>query len=371
MKAFCLAVICFAHAATSSVAGFQATNSSAAAFKFQRYDTASGALDNDSVRTVFVDSDGKVWVGTLTGLGVYDGKQWAKKSFRMAAPLTARSVVRLLGGSTSCGPWHIAEGPSGTVWLGGYFGVWRVRNGRYEEISSSPEIAGMLAMDVDSRGILWVVQKAGVHTFDGQTWTLVLCPYIGKPASREAPGLHSIAIGTNGNVWIGGTVYGHAKAPWESKGKTWVVDQERRERGEGPPMAPLFEFDGKRWKAFGPPHGLNVGSASPELDEAGRIRARTSPSEKYIRSGDKWKPAKESDIPVSKRWALMRSRGHAELVFRDGERSIQVRPVDDKTGEVYDVGSDQLVSLHIAEDRNRGCVWLGTPHGLYRIWQED
>ncbi len=371
VKAFFLAAICLTHTATSSEAGVEATNFRSPAFKFERYDVTSGALDDDSVRTVFVDSDGKVWVGTVTGLAVYDGNQWTKRGFRMAAPLTARAVVRLFGGSTSCGPWHIVEGPRGAIWLGGYFGVWRVQNGRYEEMNSSPEIAGMLAMAVDNREDLWVIQKACVYRFDGQTWSTVLCPYIGKPASREPPGLHSIAIGTNGNVWIGGTVYGHPKAPWEHEGAIWVVDQERKKRGEGPPMAPLFEFDGKRWRAFGPPHGLNVGSATPESDERGHLRVWTSPTEQYVRDGETWKSVKAPDVPVGKRWFLIRKRGRAELVFRDRERLIEVRPRDHQTGEVLDVGTEQLILLHTAEDGKRDCVWLGTSHGLYRIWVEQ
>jgi len=283
--------------------------------------------------------------------------------------LLARAVVRLLGGSTSCGPWHIAEGPHGTIWLGGDGGVWRVRNGRYEEISSSPEMAGMFAMEVDNRGKLWVVQKTGVYTFDGQTWTLMLCPYIGKPVSREALGLHSIAIETNGVVWIGGTVYGHPTAPWEHEGDVWVVDQESRKRSKGPPMAPLFEFDGKRWRAFGQPHGLNVGSATPELNARGQLRVWVSRTEQYVRDGENWKSVEAPDVPVGKRWFLRHRGRRTELVFRDGEHLVEVRPGDYQTAEVLDLGTEQLNSLKIVEDRIKDCVWLGTWHGLYRIWK--
>jgi len=168
----------------------------------------------------------------------------------------ARAALSLLQIS-HCGPDRIAEGPAGTVWFGGLGGVWRFRDGRYKDIRPG-SLGHSLNLAADHSGSLWIVQKERVQKYDGNTWSTVLCPYIGKPKSSEARGLYGIAIGTNGNVWIGGTVYGEPKEPWEHDYPFWVVDQERRKRNQGPPMAPLFEFNGKGWRAFGPPHGLSV-----------------------------------------------------------------------------------------------------------------
>jgi ligand-binding sensor domain-containing protein len=233
----------------------------------------------------------------------------------------------------------------------------------------------MLAMAVDRIGGLWVVKKSRVYRFDGQAWTTVLCPYIGKPKSHEAPGLHGIAIQTNGNVWIGGTVYGELRKPWEHEDSIWIVDQEQQNWKDGPPMAPLFKFDGNGWRAFGPSHGLNIKWSIPELDEQGRITIKTSKGY-YTRQGETWKSVKEADVIADKRWVLRERKrgllkGYSQLLFRDGERFVEVRPTGHKTGEVSDVGSEQLASLHLVEDRERGCVWLGTLHGLYRIWRAE
>ena len=231
-------------------------------------------------------------------------------------------------------------------------------------------------MAVDRTGSLWVVTRESVHKYDGKTWTQVLCPYVAKSVHRELPELYGIAIETNGNVWIGGTVYGEPKEPWEHEGLIWVVDQERRKRNGGPPMAPVFEFDGKRWRAFGPPHGLNVKWTIPELDSRGRIALKSPKKRYYIREGDTWKSVTEADVIAGKRWVLREGKGGlsrrgSELLFRDGEHLVEVQPTNAQTGEVLDLESEQFVSLEMAEDPTRGCVWLGTFHGLYRIWREE
>ena len=399
MKRLCLALVVLAQAVALTVPASEFSTAEQG-FKFERYDSQNDALhqsrggtydDYDNfVQTVFVDSEKRVWVGTLTGLAVYDGKQWTNTTFRASEPLALRVSLSVLSVSSRCGPNHIAEGPPGTIWLGGDFGVSRFRNGRYESISSSSEIAGMLDMALDREGGLWVVQKLRVSRFDGQTWSTVLCPYIGKPKSYEAPGLRNIAIGTHGSVWIGATAYREPSEPWVHVSPIWVVDQAHRKRNGGPPMAPLFEFDGKGWKAFGPPHGLDAfyrtkgnraaggtprGWAIPMLDESGRIRVAT-PNGHYIREGKLWKPVKQFDAFASKRWVLEEhkkgsSKRGLELLFRDGEHLVEVHPANAQTGEILELGSERIVSLKIAEDPTRGSVWLGTRHGLYRIWLDD
>jgi hypothetical protein len=400
MKWLYLALIGLAQVvASSGLSAESATNSASLRFKYERFTAENGDLykspgyatnyDND-VFALLVDSSNRVWVGSPAGLSVYDGRQWTNRTFRSAAPFGVRLALGLLTGVTSCGPYYFAEGPSGTVWLGGVCVLTRFRDGRYEEIRSGTAIAGFHVMAVDRDGKLWVVDKLRVLRYDGQTWSTVLCPYIGKPRSYEAPGLRGIAIETNGHVWIGGTAYGELQEPWEHEGAIWVVDQEHKKQGDGPPMAPLFEFDGKSWKAFGPQQGPNAfykgkeerpmggtprGWASPQLDEHERVMVNT-PTGYYIRDGDVWKPAREPDALANNRWVLRKpNQGHlnsySELVFRNGESLVEVRPTDHRTGEVLDLGSYQLASLKIAEDSARGCVWLGTWHGLYRIWPES
>ncbi|MCI0746273.1 MAG: hypothetical protein L0Y58_12790 [Verrucomicrobia subdivision 3 bacterium] len=209
--------------------------------------------------------------------------------------------------------------------------------------------------------------KYAVRKYDGRIWNTVLFPYRAKSIHRELTGLRAIAIGTNGNVWIGATVYLKPTGPWTHEGSIWIADQ-----AQVPSTAPLFEFDGKSWKAYGPAHGLDVkkyGCAVPELDELGRILV-TTPKGFYVLEGETWNLSK----PSAKRWVLRERRGRftagSALFYRDGEDFVEVRATEHRTGEVLDLHSDQRVSLCFVEDRGRGCVWLGTWHGLYRVWRE-
>ncbi len=354
-------------------------------FKYERYDAQSGALYkskgamsyvDDLIDAVLVDSKGCVWVGTNNGLAVYDGKEWANRTFQ--SKWRPSVLDFLLPPPKECGPDTITEGPPGTIWFAGSgCGVWRFRDGSYSEISSIP--GGIyLGTAVDKNGSLWVVTGKRVYKYNGQTRTEMLCPYLAHTVSYKRAKLFRIAIGPNGSVWIAGTAYGEPQGPWEHEGAIWVVDQEHGKRNDGPPMAPLFEFDEKRWKAYGPPHGLNVKQAIPELDAQGRISVRTREKDGYyVQEGDAWKPANEAEVSVRKRWILRECQTRtpsgffAEMHFRDGENLVQVRPTDHETGEVFDLGTEQLSTLRMVEDRDRGCVWLGTMHGLYRIWRES
>ena len=353
-------------------------------FKYERYTAESGALYRSSgfqtnhdahVTSLFIDSTGRLWVGTVTGVAICTSNQWQSRTFKIKGlPPRWRAAFSLMQIS-GCGPDHFAEGPPGTVWLAGSFGVWRFRDNRYEEIDSN-SLGYILSMAVESTGRVWIVTKESIHTFDGTNWSTVLRPYFAKSVHRELPGLHSIAFETNGTVWIGGTVYGELDGPWEHEGPTWVIDQERKRRDEGPPMAPLFEYDGKRWRAFGSPHGLSVKSATPMVDAEGKIIVMT-PRGHYFSDGEKWRWVGRKAVHFSgKQWTLREFktglwRVVPQLLFRVGERSVDVQPSDHRTGEILDLQSKELGVLRIAEDPQRNCLWLGTRRGLYRIWSES
>jgi ligand-binding sensor domain-containing protein len=376
--------------------GEQATNFIQDRFKFEYFCSGDGSLyrspglktnQDDHVTAIEIDSSDNVWVGTQTGLAIYNSNKWTTRTFAMTgAPSALRAVIKVLGIDQN-GPWQIVEGSSGTIWLRGLFGVFRFSNGTYEELGA--EAAGTQPMAVDRNGALWVIDRFRVLRYDGRAWNTVLCPFIGKPRSVSASGFNNIVVETNGNIWIGATTYGELREPWEHEGLVWVVNQERRERDGGPPMAPLFMFDGKRWVAFGPAQGLSVfhsindsdagrgtarGWASPQANGEGRVIVRT-PNGYYIRDGDTWRPANDTESDAGKRWILQERnrgllRGYSELLYRDGQHWVEVQPADARTGEILDIRSEQLAGLHIVEDRGRDCVWLGTSHGLYRIWLE-
>jgi len=391
---YCIALVAVAQILDSAGLGAEVAQiPSHRQFKYESFDAASGALYrssggnadyNDTVRDVFVDSRGRVWVGSVNGLGVYDGSGWTTRTFGLPSDgsLAVRAALRLLR-ITEGGPTRIVEGPAGTIWFGGAMGIWRFRGGKYEEIPS--DIEHINAMAADRVGGLWVVDRFATLRYDGQSWSTVLCPYIGKPRSFEAAGFRGIAIETSGVVWIGATAYRAFDEPWSHEGLVWTVDQEAKKRNGGPPMAPLFAFDGRVWRAFGPPQGLTAfykkaehrplggtprGWAVPEVAGDGRIVVRT-PNGYFSNKGGAWSPTEEVDVQAGTRWVVRRKRHrNSELLFWDGERFIEARPRDHQTGELLNEGGDLWGNWHLGEDPNSGDVWIGTRKGLFRVWPE-
>jgi len=375
--------LALAMALTDQAVG-QTSGASQPRFNFELHTALSGALygatngnshAKDLVYSVFVDSKDNVFAGSRYGLALYDGNRWTNWSFK------TRSHRTLLGrfGSAECGPERIAEGPAGTMWFGGSAcGVWRFQSGRLVEITASP-VGSYLGMAVDQSGSVWVVTRDSVQRFDGKIWTEVLSPYVAGKVHRELPQLFGIAIEESGNVWIGGTVYGEQNAPWEHPSAVWTVDQQRRKRGSGPPMSGLYRFDGSGWRAFGSPHGFVVqtrDTAIPELDGRGRIVIKTRRG--YLApDGESWKSVSESEIAIGKRWVLRGRKDsvptgyYAELLFQNHETVVPVMPTSTQSGEVLDIGQEPLSVLRLADDPVRDCVWMGTMHGLYRIWRTD
>ncbi len=382
LKWACAALIGLAHSMTfSGLSAESGSNSVPLHFKFNRYTAenealyrsrdSSGSYDND-VTALFVNSRNRLWVGTVTGLSMYDGTEWEKRTFRREV---SAGPLGFLARRSSFGPRYFTEGPPGEIWLGGGCALTRFRERRYEGIDpgTTARGVGILGMAADRNGSLWVVTHANVQKYDGKTWTTVLSPYPGR-VRMETATLSGAAVGTNGDVWIGGNAWGKLTKPFEHKGAIWVVDQQNRTRNGGPPMAPLFEFDGKKWKAYGKPQGLNAGFAVPELDGLGSVVART-PAGYFVHKGETWEPVGEAVALAGRRWILrMRKKGllegYSELLFRDGQHLVEVRPTDAQTRKIFDVGLEQFGLLRIAEDGARDCVWLGTTHGLYRIWPE-
>ena len=129
MKRLCLALSCIAQALTvMGEAAGQAADAVQNQFKCQLYTAQSGALYaaakgnthvNDLVDAVLVDSKDWVFAGTANGLAVYDGRRWTNRTFRIKGLSFSERLVLGLRSISECGPAKIAEGPPGTIWLGG------------------------------------------------------------------------------------------------------------------------------------------------------------------------------------------------------------------------------------------------------------
>lgn len=133
--------------------------------QFSRYTSKDGLPDN-RIRSVFQDSRGFLWVGTMNGVSRYDGYTF-KKYYSTNHP------------NSISGNWAFAicEDADKNIWIGTLNGL-NVFNTRTEQFSSYVNIQGnkeslfsnkITALQFDSKGILWIGTQKGLTSLDPAT----------------------------------------------------------------------------------------------------------------------------------------------------------------------------------------------------------
>jgi ligand-binding sensor domain-containing protein len=132
---------------------------------FDRFSNKEGLPDN-RIRSIFQDSRGYLWVGTMNGVGKYDGY-----SFKEYDNQTGHHGIS--------GNWAFAlcEDAAGNIWMGTLNGL-NVFDPRKEKFKSYKNIPGdqsslfsnkITALHFDPSGKLWVGTKDGLARFDPHT----------------------------------------------------------------------------------------------------------------------------------------------------------------------------------------------------------
>lgn len=157
--------------------------------KFVLYNEQNG-LPVDSVRTIYQDSGGTVWLGTVSGGLV----QFTGSGFK---------ALGLEEGIKSKHIWTITEGPDGSIWVGTYGdGLLRLKNGKVIETFTtdsglSRNIVRAVATDRD--GGLWVgTNGGGVDVIKNGKIT----NYNSRNGLSDDY-VYSIAVDRGGDTWIG------------------------------------------------------------------------------------------------------------------------------------------------------------------------
>jgi signal transduction histidine kinase/ligand-binding sensor domain-containing protein len=169
------------------------------------------SLADASVRALFRDSRGRLWIGVYAGAAVvhyHDGQ----------------SLVTLATqhGYTGTGATCFAEDPAGAVWIGTPGdGLFRYADGRFSRWTRADGLPGdsIVSLYVDRDGVLWIATLgAGVAVYGGDGRFGVLGPKQGVPIEtayaflddgrgrlwiRSSRGLHALPKAQIGE-WIGG-----------------------------------------------------------------------------------------------------------------------------------------------------------------------
>ncbi len=157
---------------------------------WQVYDTDNSGLPSNNARSLAVDFQGNVWIGTgEAGVAKFDGRSWQvydTDNFRLPSNNVSSLAVDF----------------QGNVWMGTGGGVVRF-DGRswqvYDMGNSGLPSNDVWSLAVDFQENVWIGNDAGVAKFDGRSWQAYGTGYSGLP-------LHSVlslAADFQGNVWMG------------------------------------------------------------------------------------------------------------------------------------------------------------------------
>ncbi len=286
------------------------------------WDTRAG-LPNDSVSAIAQTRDGYLWVGTVEGLGRFDGQGFER--FDSATPNTLRaSYVRAL-----------LVDREGALWIGTHGGgVTRLQKGRFETWTSAEGLAHDVVRVLleDRAGGVWVGTGAGV--------TLM----------REAP-VRTLgrAEGLSGDVVLA--------LAQQNDGTLWVGHRNGLDR-----VTPQG-----RVTAFGSRQGLPSGGISAlRVDAAGTLWAGSSRGSLARLEGAQfvaasgWRDPKRAPV-----YAITEDRDRSLWVGTFGAGLVRLRHGQAETLGVGD-GLRSDTAQVVFEDRE-GSLWIGTGTGLRRL----
>jgi len=210
------------------------------------FNTENSGLPLDQWNTaISIAPDGKILIGSLGFLSVYDGTTW--KSYETGSPISSYIAIHdivfdskgtaWIGASWGLGKlssdsliqgyagihneiFSIAISKNDTLWIGTNGSGLVKFNGQSYTVydTSNSGIPGNIVFDMkfDSHGNLWLATEKGVAKFDGSNWTI----YDKQNSPLTEDGISSLDIDEYGIIWIG---------TFSSK---------------------LFRFDGINWKKF-------------------------------------------------------------------------------------------------------------------------
>ena len=188
--------------------------------RFSQAEGLSGSVSTD----VLVDREGNTWVATDAGIDRFRPRNLTWVQHRgdslpvslVAGPLSEvwalgekTRILRLqderpVPGAPEGEWWWGYRAPDESIWVGGFTGLWRWRDGSFSPIEPPAEIPAqrerfsVLAATVDRTSRLWAsISGVGQFRRDGETWEFV-------PVLPGRPDLTALSAhtGADGRVWL-------------------------------------------------------------------------------------------------------------------------------------------------------------------------
>jgi diguanylate cyclase (GGDEF)-like protein len=325
---------------------------------------ASEGLTNLTIRKIYQDRTGFIWVSTENGIYRYDGDRF--DSFGPAQGIPSNSQAA------------IGEGPDGGLLIGGNFGLYRLSGDRFEKLATPfKTVSSRQGIQSDGKGHTWLGTDAGLVELDslpgdqrtafrkfaqpnGTSGTQVYGVFTDGDALWFGCGLELCRMDTNGTrVFSRESGLPPAKILSIQKdraGNLWVAAE-----GSGIFVWPAGKAKFERPSLPVPPANIRE---TPILDHDGRLLL-PSPGGLLIGDGKAWRR-------ISRSAGL---RGGVSTVYQDRQNSLWVglggrglvlwrgyREWENYSTE-SGLAAEYVYGILPMKD---GSLWVGTGSGLFR-----
>lgn len=194
--------------------------------QFKVFTTYDG-LPDDNIWAVFCDSRDRIWLGTSTGLAIYENGKFKTfpsyngldddKIYHIAEDLlgniwiaTANNGVSVYDGSTFKS-YSINDGlgfsecnriycqKNGTVWIGSFgYGLTRYKNGKFERVGTKENFKADYVFDMESRkeGGFYILTELGLYEYNSETFALI------NPVDFDYTRSSDLMTDNNSSIWI-------------------------------------------------------------------------------------------------------------------------------------------------------------------------
>ena len=280
---------------------------------------------NERVREgLWVGEDGRVWVGTSTGLIYYENGQWS--SFPLGDSGNEPVV------------WAVMQDKTGGLWVGtNGAGIYYDPDatGDLAPIHFRAEPSGLVsdyvrALALDRDGALWISTIGGVNRYAGGIWQTILV------AGLDQQRINAVLTDSAGRIWA------------------------------GTEHAGLAMWDGQRWQRFAAPADLpdNRVVALAE-DHAGRIWVSTNDSIGYLHEADGWKFVEPPSAGLAGTPAYAFAVDPAGVLWLATRNGLSRWSEADGYSTVSELAGKRINAVKLAQN---GVLWVGTQSdGLLRL----
>ncbi len=216
--------------------------------KFAHDASKPNSLAGNTIRSLWIGRDGRVWIGTLgDGLSVLDPATELFQNYRHnnASPmgLSSNTILALAGDAT------------GAIWVGTDKGLnyLPAAGDRFKHFRHSPTDPLSLASDpvntllIDRQGALWVGSSALQRLRQDKSGFERIASVIGDPASLDNHAIFSLLEASDGQIWVGSWAVGAARINPRTLELHWVAPNLASGEKNAPVMTIAQARGGQIW----------------------------------------------------------------------------------------------------------------------------